>query len=505
MNQSAKIFEAELNEKLFFLLEEDYRYKGAKGGRGASKSMSFCDAVLAKMISKRINVCAGREVHNTIGDSVHRLILERINYHKLDKIFVCTKTGFKYLPNGSELTYTHFENNEDKIRGLQGVDLFWIFEAHTLTRESWVELYPTIRRDNSEIWFEWNQNNDDDFVDTIFSDPENEAISKLVYITYLDNPLCSQVNLDDANRCLARAKRTGDWEEYNHEWLGYPSKLGSRIYPMFTKERNIIYAHDLEDPRFFNESMFFNGQDPHTVYYPFCVWVQRIHKGDGKFWYVVYNEFPTTSMMGGKYYWEYRDEKVCELTLKKRAGLFRVFDNTTPEKIYSKVRVEGVNGEFSHRAVDTRFVKGSGAASTTLGGTQGLIITWALPENGGMRFNTPPEKMIDVQRDNLKELMSYDENLGYIPGLNEPSWYAMPHCHNVIDAGLHHRMDNDKKTEHPKRKDVIDAIRICHAYMAGVAHKPQVVPEEPEIMGELHGFDKAKKLREAFEKRSVYA
>jgi hypothetical protein len=500
-----KIFEPELNEKLFFLLEDNCRYKGAKGGRGASKSMSFCDAVLAKMISRRINVCAGREVHNTIGDSVHRLIQERINYHKLDKIFVCTQTGFKYLPNGSELTYTHFENNKDKIRGLQGVDLFWIFEAHTLTKESWLELYPTIRRDNSEIWFEWNQDTDEDFVDSIFSDPENAAISKLVYITYLDNPLCSQVNLDDANRCLARAKRTGDWEEYNHEWLGYPSKLGSRIYPMFTKERHIIYAHELDDSRFFNESMYFMGQDPATVYYPFCVWIQRIHKGDGKYKYVVYNEFPTLSMMGGKYFWEKRDEAVCELPLKKRAGLFRVLDNTTPDRIYPTVRVEGVNGEFSNRAVDTRFAKASGAASTTLGGTQGMIITWAMPENGAMRFNTPPERMIDVQRDNIRAAMSYDEDLGYIPGLNEPSWYVMPHCYNVIDACLHHRMDNDKKTEHPKRKDVMDAIRICHAYMSQVPHRPQVVVEEPEMVRELHGYDKAKKLREAFEKRSVYA
>ena len=67
-------------------------------------------------------------------------------------------------------------------------------------------------------------------------------------------------------------------------------------------------------------------------------------------------------------------------------------------------------------------------------------------------------------------------------------------------------MDNDKKTEHPKRKDVWDAIRICHAYMAQVPHKSIAKQDDdPLFLQQLHGIDKAKEMQKAFEKRSLYS
>jgi len=495
VKQNSRAFVPEINDKLEFLLTEHWRYKGAEGGRGAGKSVSFADAVLARMLQSPITVTAGREHDNTIRDSIHKLLKERVQYHRLDKIIDVSDHGLKCI-NGSELNYIHFHNNINGIRGLQGTMICWVFEAQTMSKESWDELYPTIRLPGSEIWLEWNPDQDDDFVMSIFAHPE-DGRSKLVHIDYLENPLCPQVLLDEANKCKELAERTGDWEDYNHIWLGHPSKIGHRIYPMFTKERHIAYGVQLDDPATFNESMFFMGQDPATKYYPFCVWIKRIHKGEKRFKYIVYNEYPTLQSMNGKYFYEIRNEKVCTISLKQRAAIFKVLDNTI-DKTYNDVEVK-------HRAVDTRFAKASGAASTTLGRTKGLIETWVGPENGGMTFQTPPEHIIDVQREVLQGLMTYDEALGYIPGYNEPEFYVMPHCHNVIWSLLHHRVNNETKSEDPKYKDPIDALRITFALMKGVAHvRKEVQTETPQIERELFGIDKANALREHWEKRSIY-
>ena len=213
---------------------------------------------------------------------------------------------------------------------------------------------------------------------------------------------------------------------------------------------------------FKTNAMFFSGQDPATVYYPFQVWMARIYKSDKEFDYLVYNEFPTVGMMNGKFFWEYRNEKVCNLSLSQRAKIFKVVDNTI-DKRYDFIKIRA-------RGIDTRFAKASGAASATLGGTKGMIYEMALPQNGGLTFQTPPESRIDVQRDVIKGLLEYDTDIGMVSGINEPHFFVMPHCHNVIDSLTYHRMDNDKKAEDQKRKDPIDAIRICLATMEGYAH-----------------------------------
>lgn len=458
-----KTFKPEIHPKLAFLLTEHWRYKVAYGGRGGCKSYNFADAAIARMIAEKITVTAGREKDNTILDSIHRLIKERIYYHfgnETEKLWDISNRGFIYKPNQSELTYIHFHNNKDGIRGLQGTMICWVFEAGSLSKESADELIPTIRMPGSEFWLEFNPDNDDDYVMTEFVYKDSPDCKK-VYLTYLDNPLCPQVLIDEANKCKALAEKTGDFEDYNHIWLGFPSKTGSKIYPMFDKQVH-IREYDFDNEHFKANAMFFTGQDPATCYYPFQVWIARIYKSDKEFDYLIYNEFPTVQMMKGKFFWEYRNETVCNLSLSQRAKIFKVVDNTI-DKRYDYIKIKA-------RGIDTRFAKASGAASATLGGTKGMIYEMALPQNGGLSFETPPEHRIDVQRDVIKGLFEYDTDLGVIPGINEPHLFVMPHCHNVIDAFEHHRIDNQKKSEDQKRKDPIDAIRICFATMEGHSH-----------------------------------
>ena len=55
------------------------------------------------------------------------------------------------------------------------------------------------------------------------------------------------------------------------------------------------------------------------------------------------------------------------------------------------------------------------------------------PLNGGLTFETPPEYMIDSQRERIRKLMFYEKSLPVGP-FNEPMFFVSPHCKNMIDT-----------------------------------------------------------------------
>jgi hypothetical protein len=142
------------------------------------------------------------------------------------------------------------------------------------------------------------------------------------------------------------------------------------------------------------------------------------------------------------------------------------------------------------RGIDTRFAKGAGAPSTT-SNTKGIIIEMADVRNGGMTFETPPEYMIDSQRDRIRGFLDWDRLIP-LNAFNEPKMYVMSHCKNVIDALRFHRFDKDgKEKEDPKRKDFSDAMKICMAIEQQYQHvdrlvkKEELIPESVDRVAEL--------------------
>ena len=453
-------FAPEVTELMESLFEGVFRYRVAYGGRSSAKSYGFADKALERMIEKKTDIAVCREFKTTIAESVHKLLKVRIKRHELEHLFDITINSITYTPNGSKITYMHLHDNETEVKGLEGNSVCWIFEAHNLSKESWKYLNPTIRRTpkmdcDPEFWIEFNPEYADDFVYSKFIETDNPKC-KCVYITYLDNPVCPQDQIE-----LAAQEKIENEDEYNHIWLGMPQKTGGIIYPMFDPD---VHIRDVDLNRIEPVANFFMGQDPHTVYYPFCIWLGREPRGDGTYNYYIYNEYPMLSSkdFNGKYYYELRKEKKCALTLNQRANMYKILDNTVAET------VPGI--QLTARGIDTRFAKGAGTGSTT-SNTRGIIIEMADPANGGISFECPPEYMIDSQRERIKELLTYDKALP-ITAFNEPRLYVSPHCHNVIDAFKFHRFDRDgKEREDEKRKDPMDAVRICMATEQQHPHK----------------------------------
>jgi len=446
----------QLNRKMLALFYDEAmnelvaRYRVARGGRGGSKSYGFGDMSIARACQERTDIAVCREYRSTIKGSVHKIICERIAYHNLGEAFDITDASITNRYTGSKYIYQHLHNNYTEVKGLEGTDICWIFEGHDLQEESWKVLNPTIRRTprmkkDPEFWIEFNPQFEDDFIYRRFIvNPPPDAINTL--INYTDNYWCPKDMKSEAQKCMLENP-----EEYSHIWLGNPRNIGGLVYPSFNMEHHL---REVSMSRIEPIGNFFMGQDPHTTYYPACVWLGKVPRGDGSFDYYWYNEFPTRGMMGGKFYHEIRKEKKCTLTLRERAKAYRLMDNTT-DRTYHGIKVMA-------RGIDTRFAKGSGAGSTTTN-TRGIIEEMADERNGGLIFETPPEHMIDVQRDRIRELLSWDI-LTPMHRMNEPRMYVMPHCENIIDTLRFHRFDKDgKDREDEKRKDFSDAMKITLA------------------------------------------
>ena len=119
------------------LLREKWRYKFYYGGRGGGKSYAFADSILMIGRQRKVFVACLREIQDSIKDSVYKLLSDRISHYglndyriyedRIDNIVTGTRIIFKGLR----------DQDPQKIKSLEGVDIAWIEEAQTITKKSW--------------------------------------------------------------------------------------------------------------------------------------------------------------------------------------------------------------------------------------------------------------------------------------------------------------------------------------------------------------------------------
>ena len=190
------------------------RYKVFYGGRGGRKSWEVARACLLKALQSKTLVVCTREFQNSISDSVLRLLANQIELLGLSYFFEIQKTTI-IGKNGSEFIFKGLNGlTVDSIKSLEGADICWVEEGHSVSDHSWRVLIPTIRKPNSEIYITFNPDlpTDPVYVRFIAQSPDNCYVSK---VNYLDNPDCPAVLIEEANYL----KRV-DYEAYAHVWLG---------------------------------------------------------------------------------------------------------------------------------------------------------------------------------------------------------------------------------------------------------------------------------------------
>ena len=127
------------------------RYKVYYGGRGALKSWGIAEALVRLADEACIRVLCTRELQSSIDDSVHRLLQDTIERVGLQANFIIENKSIRSL-TGSEFIFRGVRHNYKEIKSTEGVDICWVEEAQTVSRDSWNVIIPTIRKEGSEIW-----------------------------------------------------------------------------------------------------------------------------------------------------------------------------------------------------------------------------------------------------------------------------------------------------------------------------------------------------------------
>jgi len=194
-------------------LRKPSRYKVLYGGRGGAKSWTVARQLLLDGLERPLRILCAREFQNSIKDSSHRLLSDQVKALNLTGHYDVQQTRIKGK-NGTEFGFTGLRHNPTELKSWEGADRCWVEEAHSVSKESWKVLIPTIRKEDSEIWITFNPELDTDYTYQYFViNAPKDAI--VLYVNWRDNPWFPRVLNEERKRM-----KILDPEEYKTVWEG---------------------------------------------------------------------------------------------------------------------------------------------------------------------------------------------------------------------------------------------------------------------------------------------
>jgi phage terminase large subunit len=210
---------------------EPVRHRVAFGGRGASKTRSFATKLLIRGLERVERILCTREFQRSIRDSVHRVLVDEINRLGLGVLgsghYLVTDREIRGA-NGTLFIFAGLHRNENGIKSLEGVTIAWVEEAQTVSQSSIDALTPTVRVENSEIWWSYNPRYATDPVDSMFrpADGRPPPGTVLIPVNYYDNPY-----FPDVLRREMEYDRGRDPDKYAHKWKGaYLQRSEAKVF-----------------------------------------------------------------------------------------------------------------------------------------------------------------------------------------------------------------------------------------------------------------------------------
>lgn len=407
------------------------RYRCLHGGRNGAKDWSFAGVAIEIAVRQRKRFLCTREIQNTIQDSIKTLLDDTIHRLGYAQYFYITKNEIECRKTGSTFIFKGMKDlNVDNIKSLEGIDYVILGEAQNTTKKSWNVLDPTIRKPGSEIWIQFNDQFDDDFIYDfcVLNPPENMICDKVNY-TDVPTQWLSKEIVEQAERM-----KREDPDLYKNIWEGEPLGGGGRVFPMFSDDVHVIdFSLELL-PR----CNLYMSIDPHRKYYPAIKWY-AVTPTDAV---VVYNEWPRYEEFG-MWYDEARTGKTFDLTLKELSN--RILANDLTQQYGGKVVGRTIDPRFSAENPDT---------------------VRTLIEYGINNWIEAPFEKIETQRENLKSLLSYNPTLP-LAGTNLPDLYVRRECRNSIRAYKRHCYDEKRDKESEESKDFIDVDRYFLSIVDG--------------------------------------
>lgn len=199
--------------------------KVAVGGRGAGKSISFGEAFL-RYCDAGERLCCAREHLNTIEDSVHALLVGRMDALGVSSLYEVQQAKIFGRRGRGEIFHRGLSRNPEGFKSTYGVKRLWIEEAQKLSKETITITLPTIREEGSEIWMSANRGSSKDAFSQLILKPYEKHLARdgyyedddilIVEINWWDNPFFPET----LNRQRLMDKKTMSQAEYDHVWNG---------------------------------------------------------------------------------------------------------------------------------------------------------------------------------------------------------------------------------------------------------------------------------------------
>jgi phage terminase large subunit len=173
------------------------------------------------------SVCI-REVQKSLKQSAKKLLEDTLQSYNLGEA-----QGFKVFrevietPNDGLIIFQGMQDHTaDSVKSLEGFNRAWAEEAQSLSDRSLSLLRPTIRAEDSELWFSWNPSRPTDPIDQLLRGSVLPSGSAVVRANWSDNPWFPDVLEHERRDCLANQA-----ERYGHIWEGeYATVLEGAYY-----------------------------------------------------------------------------------------------------------------------------------------------------------------------------------------------------------------------------------------------------------------------------------
>ncbi len=208
------------------------RYLGAHGGRGSGKSHFFAElAIFRSLVSKTDIVCI-RENQKSLAQSCKKLLEIKIESLNAGAYFEVLDAKIR-SKSGGQIIFEGMQNHTaESIKSLEGFSVAWVEEAQSLSQKSLDLLRPTIRLDDSQLWFSWNPRLSTDPIDVLLRGEYPPPDAYVVQANYRDNPWFPSVL-----KAEMEYDRSRDPDKYCHVWLGeYQRNSESRVFRNWTVE-----------------------------------------------------------------------------------------------------------------------------------------------------------------------------------------------------------------------------------------------------------------------------
>lgn len=241
------ILNAEIMKPFNNWLTLQRRFKIAYGGRGGAKSETIAKLViLASFLFSDSAIIAAREVQKNISYSLYPLLVDKIKELNVLQYFTIYRNTIvnNYSNNNFLFLGLHDYNVVETVQSAYKVKLFVMDEAQSLMQSSYEKLEPSIRANNSELWFSFNPENADDIVYKIVSSFNNYKDmeytykgKKYYYKEFInDDYLITNINYDgncyfpevlEKSRLLCLETMP---DRYPHIWLGHLNTASGKIF-----------------------------------------------------------------------------------------------------------------------------------------------------------------------------------------------------------------------------------------------------------------------------------